>query len=57
MTAFKNALVRKPCRNMVHGLSTAALGRPDYEKALVQHDAYVRSPALLRAGGHGAGCR
>jgi dimethylargininase len=28
---------------MVHGLSTAALGRPDYEKALAQHDAYVQA--------------
>lgn len=41
MAMFKNALVRLPCRNMVHGLSTAGLGRPDYKKALDQHDAYV----------------
>ena len=43
MILFKNALVRWPCRNMVNGLSTAALGRPDYEKALAQHEAYVQA--------------
>jgi len=41
MTLFKNALVRKPCRNMVSGLSSAGLGTPDHEKALAQHSAYV----------------
>jgi dimethylargininase len=45
---FKNALVRRPCRNMVHGLSTAGLGKPDYKKALDQHEAYV---AALQACG------
>lgn len=41
MVMFKNALVRLPCRNMVRGLSTAGLGRPDYKKALDQHRAYI----------------
>jgi dimethylargininase len=41
MKSFKNALVREPCPNLTQGLSTAGLGRPDYEKALAQHDAYV----------------
>jgi dimethylargininase len=41
MAPFTNALVRKPCRNMVNGLSTAGQGAPDYEKALDQHNAYV----------------
>ncbi len=43
MTLFTKALVRKPCRNMVHGLSAAGLGRPDYGKALEQHAAYVEA--------------
>ena len=43
MAVFKNALVRLPCRNMVHGLSTAGLGRPDHAKALEQHAAYVEA--------------
>jgi len=43
MPAFTKAIVRKPCRAMVHGLSTAGLGRPDFEKALEQHGAYVEA--------------
>jgi dimethylargininase len=33
---------------MVHGLTTAGLGVPDYERALAQHDAYIA--ALERCG-------
>jgi len=43
MPLFTKALVRTPCRNMVHGLSAAALGRPDHGKALEQHAAYVEA--------------
>jgi dimethylargininase len=45
---FTRALLRKPCRNLVRGLSTAGFGLPDYEKALVQHAAYANA---LRACG------
>lgn len=45
---FTRALLRKPCRNIIHGLSTAGLGVPDYEKALTQHAAYADA---LRACG------
>jgi dimethylargininase len=38
---FRNAIVRKPCREMVNGLTTAELGKPDYIKALEQHSRYV----------------
>lgn len=38
---FTNAIVRKPCREMVNGLTTAELGKPDYFKALEQHSRYV----------------
>jgi len=38
---FTNAIVRKPCQEMVNGLTTAELGRPDYFKALEQHRMYV----------------
>ena len=41
MAVFTKALVRLPCRNIVRGLTTAGLGAPDHEKALVQHAAYV----------------
>lgn len=45
---FTRALLRKPCRNLVRGLSTAGFGLPDYEKALAQHAAYADA---LRACG------
>jgi dimethylargininase len=48
MMRFSKALVRPPCRNMVHGLSGASLGRPDFQRALEQHAAYVE--ALERCG-------
>jgi dimethylargininase len=38
---FKNAIVRKPCPEMIHGLTSASLGLPDYGKAMEQHRAYV----------------
>lgn len=38
---FKHALVRPPAPNFVHGLTTAGLGKPDYERALEQHAQYV----------------
>ncbi|MGZ2369282.1 dimethylarginine dimethylaminohydrolase family protein [Ancylomarina sp. YFZ004] len=38
---FKKAIVRKPGKSMLKGLTTAELGLPDYEKALVQHAEYV----------------
>lgn len=38
---FKNAIVRKPCPEMIDGLTSANLGKPDYDKALAQHSFYV----------------
>lgn len=40
---FKNAIVRKPCRNIVNGLTGADLGKPDYDLALIQHQNYVNA--------------
>ena len=45
---FKNAIVRIPCKNMVNGLTTAGLGKPDYKKALIQHSNYIK--ALKKCG-------
>lgn len=45
---FKNAIVRKPSKSMLKGLSNAGLGLPNYELALQQHNAYV--DALLECG-------
>jgi dimethylargininase len=37
---FKNAIVRVPGKNFAHGLSTAGLGVPGYDRALGQHARY-----------------
>jgi dimethylargininase len=38
---FTTAIVRKPCPEMVHGITSVSLGKPDLELALIQHAAYV----------------
>ena len=38
---FSNAIVRKPGKSLVRGLSGSDLGKPDYGRACVQHEAYV----------------
>jgi dimethylargininase len=46
---FKTAIVKRPCRALVRGLSSAPeLGKPVYEKALLQHDMYIA--ALKQCG-------
>ena len=40
---FTRAIVRKPCRAIVGGISTACLGAPDYQNALIQHADYVEA--------------
>jgi len=44
---FTRAILRTPCREMVHGLTTANLGTPDYALALKQHAAYAQALSLL----------
>jgi len=39
---FKRAIVRTPGESMLSGLTTAKLGLPNYEKALVQHAEYIK---------------
>lgn len=39
---FKIGIVRKPGKSMLKGLTTAELGLPDYENALVQHAEYIK---------------
>ena len=38
---FQTAIVRTPCEEMIHGITSASLGKPDYKLALKQHTAYV----------------
>ena len=40
---FTKAIVRIPCQAMVKGLSNANLGKPDYQKALLQHADYIEA--------------
>jgi len=49
MKKFNHVIVRRPCRAMIDGITSAPeLGKPDYEKALRQHDDYIS--ALSRCG-------
>jgi dimethylargininase len=49
-TMFTKAIVRTPSKAMVNGLSSAELGLPDYQNALVQHADYIE--ALKECGLH-----
>ena len=40
---FKQAIVRRPGKSLVNGITTAGLGQPDYQLALRQHDAYIEA--------------
>jgi len=45
---FNKAIVRVPGKNFADGLTTSTLGRPDYQKMIQQHDAYVQ--ILIKLG-------
>ncbi len=45
---FSQAIVRTPCKNMINGITSADLGKPDYARALVQHQRYI--DALKQCG-------
>lgn len=39
---FKNVIVKRPSKSLIDGITSAPeLGKPDYELALKQHDAYI----------------
>jgi len=38
---FKQVIVRTPCPEMIHGITSATLGKPDYGLALNQHKQYI----------------
>ncbi|WP_299735062.1 dimethylargininase [uncultured Endozoicomonas sp.] len=40
---FKHIITRTPCPAMIEGLSEAGLGKPDYDKAMDQHNDYIRA--------------
>ncbi|MDO4581853.1 MAG: arginine deiminase family protein [Bacillota bacterium] len=44
MHKFSHAIVRRPCKALVDGITSAPeLGKPDYQLALKQHDAYIEA--------------
>ena len=46
---FKNVIVKTPCKAVTEGITSAPeLGKPDYEKALKQHESYIA--ALKQCG-------
>jgi len=46
---FQHTIVRRPCKALVDGITSAPeLGKPDYELAVRQHDAYIE--ALRQCG-------
>lgn len=45
---IKNVIVRKPSSNFADGITTSNLGKPDYKKALKQHEGYIE--ALKKCG-------
>jgi dimethylargininase len=45
---FKRAIVRKPAKNFQEGLTTSNLGKPDYNKTVIQYSDYIG--ALKRCG-------
>ena len=40
---FRYVIVRRPGESLAHGITTAILGKPDYKKALQQHDKYIEA--------------
>lgn len=40
---YKNVIVRRPGLSIIVGISSANLGKPDYERALKQHDKYIKA--------------
>ncbi|SIT74747.1 dimethylarginine dimethylaminohydrolase family protein [Edaphobacillus lindanitolerans] len=43
MSQFKNVIVKAPAESYVTGLTTSDLGKPDFEKVVEQHKAYVEA--------------
>ena len=40
---FTKAIVRRPCKNITQGITSANLGTPDYDNALKQHNEYIKA--------------
>jgi len=40
---FSNAILKKPCKRISEGLSSSDFGKPDYKKAIQQHEQYAKT--------------
>lgn len=40
---FRHAIVRKPAKNFQYGITSSNLGKPDYNKTLIQHLNYIEA--------------
>ena len=40
---FKHIIARTPASSLVDGLTSSHLGKPDFARALEQHNAYIRA--------------
>ncbi len=40
---FTTAVVKRPCQNLVNGISSAHLGTPEFARACQQHDTYIQA--------------
>lgn len=43
MKKFSHIIARMPAKSLIHGLTSANLGKPDYQKALDQYNNYIRA--------------
>ncbi|MCX8585278.1 hypothetical protein J3U16_06565 [Gilliamella sp. B3023] len=43
MKKFNHIITRTPAKSLINGLTSANLGKPDYQKALDQHNNYIRA--------------
>ncbi|MCO6547145.1 MAG: dimethylarginine dimethylaminohydrolase family protein [Gilliamella sp.] len=43
MKKFNHIIARTPAKSLINGLTSANLGKPDYQKALDQHNYYIRA--------------
>lgn len=43
MKKFNHIIARMPAKSLINGLTSANLGKPDYQKALEQHNNYIRA--------------
>jgi dimethylargininase len=43
MKKFNHIIARTPAKSLINGLTSADLGKPDYQKALDQHNSYIHA--------------